>query len=153
MTGPPTFSLSNTDETVNIWTAARGDAGKKGARRVNYYFVTFESKNAAQHACNESERSINGRVRIHGSPQLYAGILCWQAAVRQAASCSVHQFCPLDQVGKMNMALRITHWLVEPNASSASLWIKHSSKISALRTAVFKNSHVFGKFPLLLFIN
>lgn len=46
------------DEAV----AARGYAGKKGTRRVNYCFVTFESQRAAQIACNESERSIKGHV-------------------------------------------------------------------------------------------
>ena len=36
--------------------------GKKGQKRVNYCFVTFDSWRAAQRACNESERSICGQV-------------------------------------------------------------------------------------------
>ena len=36
--------------------------GKKGQRRVNYCFVTFDHWRAAQRACNESERNINGKV-------------------------------------------------------------------------------------------
>ena len=36
--------------------------GKKGQKRVNYCFVTFDSWKAAQRACNESERSICGQV-------------------------------------------------------------------------------------------
>eukprot|EP00884_Botryococcus_braunii_P000570 jgi/Botrbrau1/10513/Bobra.0133s0113.2 len=54
--------FSRWGRVIDVYFPARGDAGKKGARRVNYCFVTFESKNAAQHACNESERSINGRA-------------------------------------------------------------------------------------------
>lgn len=34
--------------------------GKKGQSRVNYCFVTFDNWRAAQRACNQSERSIDG---------------------------------------------------------------------------------------------
>ena len=36
--------------------------GKKGQSRVNYCFVTFDNWRAAQRACNQSERSIDGLV-------------------------------------------------------------------------------------------
>lgn len=36
--------------------------GKSGLKRVNYCFVTFDSWQAAQQSCNQSERSIAGRV-------------------------------------------------------------------------------------------
>ena len=36
--------------------------GKKGQKRVNYCFVTFDHWRAAQRACNESDRSIKGKV-------------------------------------------------------------------------------------------
>ena len=42
--------------------------GKKGQKRVNYCFVTFDSWKAAQRACNESERSICGQVRAPNAP-------------------------------------------------------------------------------------
>ena len=37
--------------------------GKKGQSRVNYCFVTFDNWRAAQRACNQSERNIDGMVR------------------------------------------------------------------------------------------
>ena len=37
-------------------------AGKKGAKRVNYCFITFENWRSAQRACNQSERNIHGKV-------------------------------------------------------------------------------------------
>lgn len=36
--------------------------GKKGQSRVNYCFVTFDNWRAAQTACNQSERNIDGMV-------------------------------------------------------------------------------------------
>ena len=36
--------------------------GKKGQSRVNYCFVTFDNWRAAQKACNQSERNIDGMV-------------------------------------------------------------------------------------------
>lgn len=36
--------------------------GKKGQTRVNYCFVTFDNWRAAQRACNQSERNIDGLV-------------------------------------------------------------------------------------------
>ena len=42
--------------------------GKKGQKRVNYCFVTFDNWRAAQRSCNQSERTINGRVRSHPPP-------------------------------------------------------------------------------------
>ena len=36
--------------------------GKKGQVRVNYCFVTFDNWRAAQRACNQSERNIDGLV-------------------------------------------------------------------------------------------
>ena len=36
--------------------------GKSGLKRVNYCFVTFDTWQAAQQACNQSERGINGQV-------------------------------------------------------------------------------------------
>lgn len=42
--------------------AAGGDAGKGGVRRVNYCFVRFEHWRAADNACRESDRAINGMV-------------------------------------------------------------------------------------------
>ncbi len=36
--------------------------GKKGQSRVNYCFVTFDNWRAAQRACNQSERNIDGMV-------------------------------------------------------------------------------------------
>ena len=41
--------------------------GKKGQKRVNYCFVTFDNWRAAQRACNQSERSVAGRVRTPGT--------------------------------------------------------------------------------------
>ena len=38
--------------------------GKKGQSRVNYCFVTFDNWRAAQRACNQSERNIDGLVRL-----------------------------------------------------------------------------------------
>ena len=38
--------------------------GKKGQSRVNYCFVTFDNWRAAQRACNQSERNIDGLVSI-----------------------------------------------------------------------------------------
>lgn len=52
--------------------------GKRGQRRVNYCFVTFDDWAAAQQACNQSDRNIDGSVRFFhwsalpgpaGSPQ------------------------------------------------------------------------------------
>lgn len=37
--------------------------GKKGAKRVNYCFVTYDNWRSAQRACNQSERNIDGKVR------------------------------------------------------------------------------------------
>ena len=37
--------------------------GKKGLKRVNYCFVTFDNWRAAQRACAHSARAIGGRVR------------------------------------------------------------------------------------------
>ena len=37
-------------------------AGKKGAKRVNYCFITFDNWRSAQRACNQSERNIFGKV-------------------------------------------------------------------------------------------
>lgn len=37
-------------------------AGKKGAKRVNYCFITFDNWRSAQRACNQSERNIYGKV-------------------------------------------------------------------------------------------
>jgi len=36
--------------------------GKRGHKRVNYCFVTFEDWKSAQRACDQSERSIDGWV-------------------------------------------------------------------------------------------
>lgn len=36
--------------------------GKKGAKRVNYCFVTYDNWRSAQRACNQSERNIDGKV-------------------------------------------------------------------------------------------
>ena len=36
--------------------------GKKGLKRVNYCFVTFDNWRAAQRACAHSARAIGGRV-------------------------------------------------------------------------------------------
>jgi len=41
--------------------------GKKGLKRVNYCFVTFDNWRAAQLACALSERAIRGRVRSHAA--------------------------------------------------------------------------------------
>ena len=38
--------------------------GKKGQSRVNYCFVTFDNWRAAQRACNQSERNIDGMVSL-----------------------------------------------------------------------------------------
>ena len=38
--------------------------GKKGQSRVNYCFVTFDNWRAAQTACNQSERNIDGMVGL-----------------------------------------------------------------------------------------
>lgn len=38
--------------------------GKKGQSRVNYCFVTFDNWRAAQRACNQSERNIDGMVSV-----------------------------------------------------------------------------------------
>lgn len=38
--------------------------GKKGQSRVNYCFVTFDNWRAAQKACNQSERNIDGIVSL-----------------------------------------------------------------------------------------
>lgn len=38
--------------------------GKKGQSRVNYCFVTYDNWRAAQRACNQSERNIDGLVSI-----------------------------------------------------------------------------------------
>ncbi|CAL8460743.1 g274 [Coccomyxa elongata] len=35
--------------------------GKKGAKRVNYCFVTYDNWRSAQRACNQSERNIDGK--------------------------------------------------------------------------------------------
>ncbi|KAK9820404.1 hypothetical protein WJX72_009995 [[Myrmecia] bisecta] len=35
--------------------------GKRGQKRVNYCFITFDTAKSAQRACSESERSINGK--------------------------------------------------------------------------------------------
>ncbi|CAK0744721.1 hypothetical protein CVIRNUC_001569 [Coccomyxa viridis] len=35
--------------------------GKKGAKRVNYCFITFDNWRSAQRACNQSERNIFGK--------------------------------------------------------------------------------------------
>ena len=42
-------------------------AGKKGAKRVNYCFITFENWRSAQRACNQSERNVHGKVCTHRS--------------------------------------------------------------------------------------
>ncbi len=42
-------------------------AGKKGAKRVNYCFITFENWRSAQRACNQSERNIHGKVSLTAS--------------------------------------------------------------------------------------
>ena len=42
--------------------AAALHAGKKGAKRVNYCFITFDNWRSAQRACNQSERNIFGKV-------------------------------------------------------------------------------------------
>ncbi len=36
--------------------------GKKGVRRANYCFVTFDNWRAAQRASGESQRAIRGKV-------------------------------------------------------------------------------------------
>lgn len=38
--------------------------GKKGAKRVNYCFVTYDNWRSAQRACNQSERNIDGKVSL-----------------------------------------------------------------------------------------
>lgn len=38
--------------------------GKKGQNRINYCFVTFDNWRAAQRACNQSERCIDGLVSL-----------------------------------------------------------------------------------------
>ena len=38
--------------------------GKTGQRRVNYCFVTFDDWATAQQACNQSDRNIDGLVRV-----------------------------------------------------------------------------------------
>lgn len=45
--------------------------GKKGQSRVNYCFVTFDNWRAAQRACNQSERSIDGMVSLCNSCLLH----------------------------------------------------------------------------------
>ena len=35
-----------------------------GQKRPNYCFVTFDNRLSAEHACNESARSLNGWVRL-----------------------------------------------------------------------------------------
>ena len=42
--------------------------GKKGLKRVNYCFVTFDNWRAAQRACAHSARAIGGRVRLVDIP-------------------------------------------------------------------------------------
>lgn len=66
--------------------------GKKGQSRVNYCFVTFDNWRAAQRACNQSERNIDGivsplrlclhfRACIHNlvalTGYLYTVACCW----------------------------------------------------------------------------
>jgi len=41
--------------------------GKRGHKRVNYCFVTFEDWKSAQRACDQSERSIDGWVSVSTS--------------------------------------------------------------------------------------
>ena len=49
-------------------------AGKKGAKRVNYCFITFENWRSAQRACNQSERNIHGKASTHcTTDQIAAG--------------------------------------------------------------------------------
>ncbi len=50
--------------------------GKKGLKRVNYCFVTFDNWRAAQRACAHSERAIGGRVRLTWRPAQCPAILC-----------------------------------------------------------------------------
>lgn len=45
--------------------------GKKGQKRVNYCFVTFDHWRAAHRACNESERNIKGKVSC-GNCRIFA---------------------------------------------------------------------------------
>ena len=51
-------------------------AGKKGAKRVNYCFITFENWRSAQRACNQSERNIHGKVIAY----CISGHIVWPAA-------------------------------------------------------------------------
>lgn len=51
--------------------------GKKGQSRVNYCFVTFDNWRAAQRACNQSERSIDGMVGFALMSRCYLHRLCW----------------------------------------------------------------------------
>jgi RNA-binding protein Musashi len=57
--------------------------GKKGQSRVNYCFVTFDNWRAAQRACNQSERNIDGLVSSAGMllccSRSACVFVCWHA--------------------------------------------------------------------------
>ena len=69
--------------------------GKKGQSRVNYCFVTFDNWRAAQRACNQSERNIDGMVSPCNHSLLFDSGSC--KAVSYAhflfAASSVYQPC------------------------------------------------------------
>lgn len=60
------FHFSRWGNVVDIYFP-----GKSSLKRVNYCFVTFDNWQAAQRSCNQSERSIAGRVSCLDPLTLY----------------------------------------------------------------------------------
>ncbi|KAK9805966.1 hypothetical protein WJX73_009458 [Symbiochloris irregularis] len=90
--------------------------GKRGQKRVNYCFITFDHWRAAQRACNESDRNIRGRALQ--SISIAEERLAEQrvdARTRVSASAALPPFLPM-QLGHLGY-----NGLHAPNAHPMSL--------------------------------
>lgn len=123
--------------------------GKRGHKRVNYCFVTFEDWKSAQHACDQSERSIDGwpvdSVSLAG------------ARKQESEMHSAHDSSPSSSSAQSQSEAAALHLASLSGLPGYTVWLEHQygqlqAQISAQAAAISMPPSRSHAAPLSMFI-